>query len=202
MRQRSNFRAWVREIPFNLDYIGKCLWWGHFPILNPSTVFGFLLFFFVKKQEMLCFLLYFFPAPVCICIFSNHFCVWILNLGVVNEQQKTWELLSTFYHIWVHVFSGHWHCCCLPVDLLALLKWKAHPDRVMDILGRLRHVSGEEIVKVRFGCIHICNETTNAVTSHTCGMNHTIFLNPARKIETVVRIKEILNLKCVRDFMV
>ncbi|RXM93907.1 Dedicator of cytokinesis protein 3 [Acipenser ruthenus] len=33
------------------------------------------------------------------------------------------------------------------VDLLALLKWKAHPDRLMDILGRLRHVSGEEIVK-------------------------------------------------------
>uniref|UniRef100_A0A8C7DKP2 Dedicator of cytokinesis 3 n=1 Tax=Oncorhynchus kisutch TaxID=8019 RepID=A0A8C7DKP2_ONCKI len=33
------------------------------------------------------------------------------------------------------------------MDLLALLKWKAHPDRVMDILGRLRHVSGEEIVK-------------------------------------------------------
>uniref|UniRef100_A0A673KX18 Dedicator of cytokinesis protein 3-like n=1 Tax=Sinocyclocheilus rhinocerous TaxID=307959 RepID=A0A673KX18_9TELE len=33
------------------------------------------------------------------------------------------------------------------VDLLALLKWKANPDRVMDILGRLRHVCGEEIVK-------------------------------------------------------
>nr|XP_057911190.1 dedicator of cytokinesis protein 3-like isoform X2 [Doryrhamphus excisus] len=33
------------------------------------------------------------------------------------------------------------------VDLLALLKWKAHPDRVSDILGRLRHISGEEIVK-------------------------------------------------------
>uniref|UniRef100_A0A803T6X3 Dedicator of cytokinesis 3 n=1 Tax=Anolis carolinensis TaxID=28377 RepID=A0A803T6X3_ANOCA len=33
------------------------------------------------------------------------------------------------------------------LDLLALLKWKAYPDRVMDILGRLRHVSGEEIVK-------------------------------------------------------
>ncbi|XP_060241318.1 dedicator of cytokinesis protein 3 isoform X1 [Meriones unguiculatus] len=33
------------------------------------------------------------------------------------------------------------------VDLLALLKWKAFPDRIMDILGRLRHVSGEEIVK-------------------------------------------------------
>ncbi|XP_034631616.1 dedicator of cytokinesis protein 3 [Trachemys scripta elegans] len=33
------------------------------------------------------------------------------------------------------------------VDLLALLKWKAYPDRVMDILGRLRHVNGEEIVK-------------------------------------------------------
>lgn len=34
------------------------------------------------------------------------------------------------------------------MDLLALLKWKAFPDRIMDILGRLRHVSGEEIVKV------------------------------------------------------
>ncbi|XP_012925868.1 dedicator of cytokinesis protein 3 isoform X5 [Heterocephalus glaber] len=33
------------------------------------------------------------------------------------------------------------------VDLLALLKWKTFPDRIMDILGRLRHVSGEEIVK-------------------------------------------------------
>ncbi|KAJ8257946.1 hypothetical protein GJAV_G00191470 [Gymnothorax javanicus] len=33
------------------------------------------------------------------------------------------------------------------VDLLALLKWKAHPDRVTDILGRLRHISGEEVVK-------------------------------------------------------
>ncbi|XP_077433712.1 dedicator of cytokinesis protein 3-like isoform X3 [Vanacampus margaritifer] len=33
------------------------------------------------------------------------------------------------------------------VDLLALLKWKTHPERVGDILGRLRHVSGEEIVK-------------------------------------------------------
>uniref|UniRef100_A0A6I8N700 Dedicator of cytokinesis 3 n=1 Tax=Ornithorhynchus anatinus TaxID=9258 RepID=A0A6I8N700_ORNAN len=33
------------------------------------------------------------------------------------------------------------------VDLLALLKWKAYPDRIMDILGRLRYVSGEEIVK-------------------------------------------------------
>ncbi|KAE8611915.1 hypothetical protein XENTR_v10012636 [Xenopus tropicalis] len=33
------------------------------------------------------------------------------------------------------------------VDLLALLKWKAYPDRILDILGRLRHVNGEEIVK-------------------------------------------------------
>lgn len=36
----------------------------------------------------------------------------------------------------------------LSVDLLALLNWKAHPDRVLDILGRLRQISGEEIVKV------------------------------------------------------
>ncbi|XP_075430307.1 dedicator of cytokinesis protein 3 isoform X1 [Ascaphus truei] len=33
------------------------------------------------------------------------------------------------------------------VDLLALLKWKVSPDRILDILGRLRHVNGEEIVK-------------------------------------------------------
>uniref|UniRef100_A0A674A663 Dedicator of cytokinesis 3 n=1 Tax=Salmo trutta TaxID=8032 RepID=A0A674A663_SALTR len=33
------------------------------------------------------------------------------------------------------------------VDLLALLNWKAHPDRVLDILGQLRHINGEEIVK-------------------------------------------------------
>uniref|UniRef100_A0A3Q2XU00 Dedicator of cytokinesis 3 n=1 Tax=Hippocampus comes TaxID=109280 RepID=A0A3Q2XU00_HIPCM len=33
------------------------------------------------------------------------------------------------------------------VDLLALLNWKTHPDRVLDILGRLRQISGEELVK-------------------------------------------------------
>lgn len=37
------------------------------------------------------------------------------------------------------------------VDLLALLNWKAHPDRVLDILGRLRQINGEEIVKVSTG---------------------------------------------------
>uniref|UniRef100_A0A8C9TCB0 Dedicator of cytokinesis 3 n=1 Tax=Scleropages formosus TaxID=113540 RepID=A0A8C9TCB0_SCLFO len=33
------------------------------------------------------------------------------------------------------------------IDVLALLNWKSHPDRVMDILGRLRYIGGEEIVK-------------------------------------------------------
>ncbi|KAG5279466.1 hypothetical protein AALO_G00078090 [Alosa alosa] len=33
------------------------------------------------------------------------------------------------------------------VDLLTLLKWKAHPERVLDVLGRLRLINGEEIVK-------------------------------------------------------
>lgn len=49
----------------------------------------------------------------------------------------------------VHLFWA-----CFLVDLLALLKWKAFPDRIMDILGRLRHVSGEEIVKVWLCTIH------------------------------------------------
>ncbi|CAL8402574.1 unnamed protein product [Arctogadus glacialis] len=35
----------------------------------------------------------------------------------------------------------------LTLDLLALLKWKGHPERVLDILARLRHVSGEDVVK-------------------------------------------------------
>ena len=46
------------------------------------------------------------------------------------------------------------------VDLLALLNWKAHPDRVLDILGRLRQISGEEIVKVTFN-------TTVVLLEHT-----------------------------------
>eukprot|EP00058_Branchiostoma_floridae_P011871 XP_002597359.1 hypothetical protein BRAFLDRAFT_66495 [Branchiostoma floridae] len=33
------------------------------------------------------------------------------------------------------------------VDLLGLLKWKAHPDRVQDTLQRLTRVDGEDIVK-------------------------------------------------------
>lgn len=51
-------------------------------------------------------------------------------------------------------FTIFW--ACFLVDLLALLKWKAFPDRIMDILGRLRHVSGEEIVKV---CLLLCANT-------------------------------------------
>ncbi|GAA6088698.1 dedicator of cytokinesis protein 3-like [Tachysurus ichikawai] len=36
------------------------------------------------------------------------------------------------------------HCS---MDLLTLLKWKANPERVLDVLGRLRVINGEEIVK-------------------------------------------------------
>ncbi len=63
-------------------------------------------------------------------------------------------LLTICLHSSVVVYTSQCNntcllCLCCEVDLLALLKWKAHPDRVMDILGRLRHVCGEEIVKVR-----------------------------------------------------
>lgn len=44
--------------------------------------------------------------------------------------------------------SNEYDFILFSVDLLALLNWKAHPDRVLDILGRLRQISGEEIVKV------------------------------------------------------
>ncbi|TTC88574.1 Dedicator of cytokinesis protein 3 [Bagarius yarrelli] len=36
------------------------------------------------------------------------------------------------------------HCS---MDLLTLLKWKANSERVLDVLGRLRVINGEEIVK-------------------------------------------------------
>lgn len=61
-------------------------------------------------------------------------------------------MLLHSYNKHVSIFDlifTHWVDFSSEVDLLALLKWKAHPDRVMDILGRLRHVCGEEIVKVR-----------------------------------------------------
>uniref|UniRef100_W5K9U3 Dedicator of cytokinesis 3 n=1 Tax=Astyanax mexicanus TaxID=7994 RepID=W5K9U3_ASTMX len=51
------------------------------------------------------------------------------------------------HELYVYKFINALYCDTQRFDLLALLKWKAHPDRVMDILGRLRHVSGEEIVK-------------------------------------------------------
>lgn len=54
----------------------------------------------------------------------------------------------------------------VPVDLLALLKWKSHPDRVMDVLARLRHVSGEEIVKVGAGTSSAF--TRSHLAPHTC----------------------------------
>jgi hypothetical protein len=60
-------------------------------------------------------------------------CVWL----------GEFELCFTLEEPWFTIFWA-----CFLVDLLALLKWKAFPDRIMDILGRLRHVSGEEIVKV------------------------------------------------------
>lgn len=44
------------------------------------------------------------------------------------------------------------------MDLLALLNWKAHPDRVLDILGRLRQISGEEIVKVNHQIDYVSND--------------------------------------------
>lgn len=70
--------------------------------------------------------------------------VWSASRGEVQSDESLMGLELPFFPLCVVL-------ALLPlsaVDLLALLKWKAYPDRVMDILGRLRHVSGEEIVKV------------------------------------------------------
>lgn len=39
--------------------------------------------------------------------------------------------------------------CCLPSgDMLDLLKWRAHPERINDSLSKLKEIDGSEIVKV------------------------------------------------------
>lgn len=32
-------------------------------------------------------------------------------------------------------------------DLLSLLQWKAHPEKIADILGRVLRLEGEELVR-------------------------------------------------------
>lgn len=56
--------------------------------------------------------------------------------------------MPLFHAVSFWVSSAYFDFFLFSVDLLALLNWKAHPDRVLDILGRLRQTSGEEIVKV------------------------------------------------------
>ncbi|KAK5873150.1 hypothetical protein PBY51_013789 [Eleginops maclovinus] len=84
--------------------------------------------------------------------FSNH--ALYLGLPCCKEDFNSCPSVPSSLVFQRSAKESFWICTQLSstkltqnVDLLALLKWKAHPDRVMDILGRLRHVSGEEIVK-------------------------------------------------------
>ncbi|XP_034389183.1 LOW QUALITY PROTEIN: dedicator of cytokinesis protein 3 [Cyclopterus lumpus] len=84
--------------------------------------------------------------------FSNH--ALYLGLPCCKEDFNSCPSIPSSLIFQRSAKENFWICTQLSstkltqnVDLLALLKWKAHPDRVMDILGRLRHVSGEEIVK-------------------------------------------------------
>jgi len=38
--------------------------------------------------------------------------------------------------------------CLPPGDMLDLLKWRAHPERINDSLSKLKEIDGSEIVKV------------------------------------------------------
>ena len=38
--------------------------------------------------------------------------------------------------------------CVLTGDMLGLLKWRAHPERINDSLSKLKEIDGSEIVKV------------------------------------------------------
>lgn len=84
-----------------------------------------------------------------------------VSLALISALERLWPCSQLFLFPrpprpclgeWALLVLGlaraHHLRACFLVDLLALLKWKAFPDRIMDILGRLRHVSGEEIVKV------------------------------------------------------
>lgn len=110
-------------------------------------------------------------APECTSRF--HRCVFALD---ISTKESVVMLAATYFSsprfhlslagkVWVLLVLGiasvHYFWACFVVDLLALLKWKAFPDRIMDILGRLRHVSGEEIVKVCLPIIHRCYLSKN-----------------------------------------
>lgn len=108
----------------------------------------------IKVRKNCHHLLWFWHTDTCfqpLCCANSGFLIYDSFYSVVHIKRL---FCGSQAEVWIwaffRCFPGVWHSCCLPVDLLALLKWKAHPDRVMDILGRLRHVSGEEIVKVRF----------------------------------------------------
>lgn len=57
------------------------------------------------------------------------------------------------------------------VDLLSLLKWKANPERVLDVLGRLRVINGEEIVKVHTH-LHTHTQTHDYCTYKTSAYSY------------------------------
>ncbi len=49
------------------------------------------------------------------------------------------ELVSIQKYMFLILFSG---------DMLDLLKWRVHPDRIIDCLSKLKDIDGTEIVKV------------------------------------------------------
>ncbi|CAO2633673.1 Dedicator of cytokinesis protein 3 [Lemmus lemmus] len=73
------------------------------------------------------------------------------------------------------------------VDLLALLKWKAFPDRIMDILGRLRHVSGEEIVKALEYLFKFIVQSRILYSRATCGMEEEQFRSSIQELFQSIR---------------
>lgn len=57
-------------------------------------------------------------------------------------------LLSVFFFffcgIFLHIFSRR----VSSGEMLDLLKWRAHPERINDSLSKLKEIDGSEIVKV------------------------------------------------------
>lgn len=54
-------------------------------------------------------------------------------------------------------------------DMLDLLKWRAHPERISDSLSKLREIDGSEIVKVNSSLLF---QADSDDTNYTCALFH------------------------------
>lgn len=66
-----------------------------------------------------------------------------------SKQGKRLDLVTCAFSVCTSRIFMHLTPLCLPSgDMLDLLKWRAHPERINDSLSKLKEIDGSEIVKV------------------------------------------------------